>query len=430
MGVVWRARDELLDRDVAVKELVWPSHLSAGEKRAACRRATREARVAAQLNHRSVIRVFDIVQEDGCPWIVMELLPYGSLRDLVRERGPLTPAQAAEVGLGILAALRAAHKAGIVHRDVKPANILIGPDRVVLTDFGIARAIAPSETTAIGGLVGSPAYMAPECARGGAPNPAEDLWGLGAALYAAVEGYGPFDREGGALASLLAVVADDPAPAVHAGPLLWPVIRGLLCKDPGKRLDAAETERLLHRVVANKSATAVAARPRRHHSPGVVLAGSAALAVVAASGTTVGLALANSPSFRAATTAVSPPPAGNAYGPQATAHPRVPTRTQLTGHAPKKHVARSSSAPVMTSTPVSTTAPVTRTASVTTTAPVTTTAKTEHGTQHSHFWNRLTVRGKHAARGKHSGWGKHSPHANGWGHDKDHSDERPGHGPR
>lgn len=419
MGVVWRARDELLSRDVAVKELVWPAHLSEEERRAACRRATKEAKVAARLNHRSIIRVFDIVQEDGCPWIVMELLPYGSLRDLVREKGPLPPAQAAQVGLGILAALRAAHAAGIVHRDVKPANILIGPNRVVLTDFGIARAIAPSETTAIGGLVGSPAYMAPECARGGEPRPAEDLWGLGAALYAAVEGYGPFDREGGALASLLAVVADEPAPAVHAGPLLWPVIRGLLCKDPGRRLNAAQAERMLSRVVAPGSARAITARPRRHLSPAGVLAGSAALAVVAASGTAVGLALANSPPFRAATTATAPPPAGNAYIPQATTHPR-PARTQPTGHAPKKHVAPSSSAPVITSTPASTTAPVSKSAPVsesapvTTTAPVITTATTEHSRQHHRFWDRLAVQGKH------SGWGKHSSqaHGHGWGHHK------------
>ena len=317
MGAVWRARDELLCRDVAVKELVWPTHLDEAEKKAACRRAIREAKVAARLNHRSVIRIFDVVQEDGCPWIVMELLPYGSLRDLIRERGTLTPAQAARVGLGILAALRAAHAAGIVHRDVKPANILVGPDRVVLTDFGIARAIAPSETTTFGGLVGSPSYMAPERARGGQSGPAEDLWGLGASLYAAVEGRGPFDQEGGALASLLAVVAAEPVPSVHAGPLLWPVIKGLLRKDPAKRLNAAQAERMLRRVVAPASARAVRPPARRPHGRVGMLVGSAALAVVAAAGTTAGLALANSPSLWTATSATAPP-AGNAYIPSAT----------------------------------------------------------------------------------------------------------------
>ena len=140
MGVVWRARDELLNRDVAVKEIVWPANLTEHERQTACRRATREAQMAARLNHHNVVRIYDIVEEDDHPWIVMELLPYRSLRDIVRDEGPLTPPQAAKVGLGILAALRAAHAEGIAHRDVKPANVLIGPeDRVVLTDFGIAR---------------------------------------------------------------------------------------------------------------------------------------------------------------------------------------------------------------------------------------------------------------------------------------------------
>src|SRR5215472_78899 len=140
MGVVWHTRDDLLDRDVAVKEVIWPPHLTEGEQQAACRRAVREAQMAARLTHRNVVRIFDIIEEDGHPWIVMELLPYRSLRDLVLEDGTLTPAQAARIGLGILAALRAAHEQGILHRDVKPANILVGPDdRAVLTDFGIAR---------------------------------------------------------------------------------------------------------------------------------------------------------------------------------------------------------------------------------------------------------------------------------------------------
>src|SRR6185437_14973417 len=147
MGVVWQARDELLNRDVAVKEVIWPPHFTEREQQAACHRAVREAQMAARLNHRNVIRIFDIVEEDGHPWIVMELLPYRSLRDIVRDEGPLNPAEAATVGLGILAALRAAHAEGIAHRDVKPANVLIGPeDRVVLTDFGIAR---PAETTTL-----------------------------------------------------------------------------------------------------------------------------------------------------------------------------------------------------------------------------------------------------------------------------------------
>jgi eukaryotic-like serine/threonine-protein kinase len=252
MGAVWQARDEVLGRNVAVKEIVWPQ-LSEAERDTARRRAVREARVAARLSHPNVVAIYDIVEEDGRPWIVMELVPYRSLRDIVREDGPLRPAKAAEIGLGVLAALRAAHAEGIVHRDVKPANILIGPeDRVVLTDFGIARAADSTALTTSGVLVGSPSYIAPERARRGQDGAAGDLWALGASLYAAVEGRPPFDRCG-ALASLTAVVTEEPDPAPHAGPL-WPVISGLLRKDPGERLDAAEAERLLRQVADGGSA--------------------------------------------------------------------------------------------------------------------------------------------------------------------------------
>jgi eukaryotic-like serine/threonine-protein kinase len=249
MGVVWRARDELLSRDVAVKEMIWPPYLTDQERQAACRRATREAQVAARLNHRNVIRVFDIVEEDGCPWIVMELLPYRSLLDVIEDEGPLTPAEAAYIGLQILAALSAAHAQGIVHRDVKPANILIGPDnRAVLTDFGIAWAADSSAATIAAVVLGSPSYIAPERARGGLSGAPGDLWGLGASLYAAVEGHPPFERVN-ALASITAVVTDELAPATHAGPL-WPVLSGLLRKNPDQRLDAAEAERMLRGVSA------------------------------------------------------------------------------------------------------------------------------------------------------------------------------------
>jgi hypothetical protein len=247
MGVVWRARDGLLERDVAVKELVWPPDFTEAEQETACQRAVREAQMAGRLAHLNVVRIYDILQEDSHPWIIMELLPYPSLRDLVRTEGPLTPAQAARVGLGVLAALRAAHAEGVLHRDVKPANILVGPDgRVVLTDFGIARAGDSPPLTASGTLVGSPAYIAPERARGGQARPAGDLWGLGASLYAAVEGHPPFERDA-AIATLTAVVIDEPEEAIHAG-ALWPVISALLRKDPDERLDPAEAERMLRRV--------------------------------------------------------------------------------------------------------------------------------------------------------------------------------------
>jgi eukaryotic-like serine/threonine-protein kinase len=260
MGVVWRARDELLDRDVAVKEVIWPASFSEHERQVACSRATREAQMAARLNHPNVIRVYDIVEEDDHPWIVMELLPYRSLRDIIRDEGPLTPAQAAKLGLGILAALRAAHAEGIAHRDVKPANVLIGPeDRVVLTDFGIARAADTTTLTTAGMLIGSPSYIAPERARGGPSGAPGDLWGLGASLYAAVEGHPPFERDN-ALASLTAVVSDEPKPATHAGPL-WPVINALLSKDPDDRPGADEADQMLRHIAASAAASPVFTGP-------------------------------------------------------------------------------------------------------------------------------------------------------------------------
>jgi tRNA A-37 threonylcarbamoyl transferase component Bud32 len=259
MGVVWRARDELLGRDVAVKEMIWPPHLTEQEQQVASRRATREAQMAARLSHHNVVRIYDIVEEDDHPWIVMELLPYRSLQEMLAADGPLPPARAAQIGLGILAALRAAHAEDILHRDVKPANVLILPDgRAVLTDFGIARAADSPTVTTAGALIGSPSYIAPERARGAQSGPQADLWGLGASLYAAVEGHPPFERDG-VLPTLTAVVADEPDPAYHAGPL-WPVISGLLRKDPAARLDAAATERMLHQVAADGAASAETAR--------------------------------------------------------------------------------------------------------------------------------------------------------------------------
>ena len=249
MGAVWRARDELLNRDVAVKEIVWPAQLDAEERETARRRAVREAQLAARVRHPNVVGVYDIVEEGDRPSIVMELVPFRSLRDAVAEDGPMTPAEAARVGLSVLAALRAVHEVGVVHRDVKPANILLGPDgRVVLADFGIAKAGDSPALTISGVLLGSPSYLAPERARGGRAGAAADMWALGASLFAAVEGHPPFERDG-VLASLTAVVADQLEPSPHAGPL-WPVIEGLLLKDPAGRLDAAGAEQMLHGIAA------------------------------------------------------------------------------------------------------------------------------------------------------------------------------------
>jgi serine/threonine protein kinase len=244
MGTVWQARDELLNRDVAVKEIVWPPQLDPAEREVARGRAVREAQLAARLHHPNVVTVYDIVEDDDRPCIVMELVPFRSLREVVAEDGPVSPAQAARIGLSVLAALRAVHEAGVVHRDVKPANILLGPaGRIVLADFGIAKAADSPALTASGVLVGSPSYLAPERARGGKAGPPADLWALGASLFAAVEGRPPFERDG-VLASLTAVVADELDQAPHAGPLRL-VIERLLDKDPARRLDIPQAEQLL-----------------------------------------------------------------------------------------------------------------------------------------------------------------------------------------
>ena len=265
MGVVWRARDELLNRDVAVKEIIWPPEMDEAERGAARRRAVREAQMAARLRHPNVVDVYDIFEEDGRPAIVMEFLPFWSLRDTLRDEGPLPPATAARIGLGVLAGLRAAHEAGVVHCDVKPANILLGPqDRIVLTDFGIAQAADSPTLTTSGFLIGSPAYVAPERARGERAGAPADLWGLGASLYAAVEGRPPFVRPG-VLASLTAVVTDEPDPPRRAGPL-GPVISGLLRKDPGARLGADDAERMLRNALEQDTA-AVRTAPMARTAP-------------------------------------------------------------------------------------------------------------------------------------------------------------------
>jgi serine/threonine protein kinase len=268
MGVVWRGHDELLGRDVAVKEMIWPPHLTEQERQIACRRATREAQMAGRLSHRNVVRIYDIVEEDSHPCIVMEFLPYKSLREILDEEGPVPPDRGAQIGLGVLGALSAAHAEGILHRDVKPANILVGPDgRVVLTDFGIARAADSPTLTADGTVLGSPSYIAPERARGGqsAAGAPGDLWGLGASLYTAVEGHPPFERNG-ALATLTAVVADELEQPTHAGPL-EPVISGLLRKDPAQRLGTAEAGELLRQVAEPQATEPQIAEPRPAPAP-------------------------------------------------------------------------------------------------------------------------------------------------------------------
>ncbi|RGD60064.1 serine/threonine protein kinase [Kitasatospora xanthocidica] len=255
MGTVWRAEDEMLGRTVAVKELRMNASVDEEEKHRLITRTLREAKATARIRHSSAVTVFDVVDEDDRPWIVMELVESRSLADVVREDGPLAPARAAEIALDVLGVLSAAHALGILHRDVKPSNVLIGEDgRVVLTDFGIASVEGDASVTSTGMLVGAPSYISPERARGQKPGPPADLWSLGGTLYAMVEGRPPYDR-GSALATLTAVMTEDLIAPVNAGPL-QPVIEGLLAKDPAERLDASQTRSMLKRVVAEATARA------------------------------------------------------------------------------------------------------------------------------------------------------------------------------
>jgi hypothetical protein len=257
MGTVWRAQDALLARDVAIKEVRLRSPLpdapgSPGggpvteETRVLYERTLREARTAARLNHPAVITVFDVIEEaDGCPWIVMELIQGRSLEQVVAEDGPLPPQHAADLGGRLLSALRCAHVAGILHRDVKPSNVLLGADgRAVLTDFGIATLEGDTGLTQAGMVMGTPGFTAPERVRGEPASPASDLWSLGATLYAAVEGHGPFDDRNNSLAILAAIANEDPPRPRRAGPLR-PAIEALLRRDPWARPDPATAARML-----------------------------------------------------------------------------------------------------------------------------------------------------------------------------------------
>ncbi|WP_371795493.1 serine/threonine-protein kinase [Streptomyces sp. NBC_01718] len=258
MGTVWRAVDETLGRTVAVKELRFPSAIDDDEKRRLITRTLREAKAIARIRNNGAVTVYDVVDEDDRPWIVMELIEGKSLAEVVREDGVLTPKRAAEVGLAILDVLRLAHREGILHRDVKPSNVLISEDgRVVLTDFGIAQVEGDPSVTSTGMLVGAPSYISPERARGHKPGPPADLWSLGGLLYASVEGSPPYDK-GSAIATLTAVMTEPLDPPKNAGPL-EEVIYGLLARDPEQRLDDAGARALLNDVIhaADKPAPVV-----------------------------------------------------------------------------------------------------------------------------------------------------------------------------
>ncbi len=254
MGTVWRGWDERLRRKVAVKEVTIPHGMPEDEADRLRERYLREARAAARLRHPAVVGVYDVIQDGGVVWIVMELVDARDLSALLRSDGPIEPSRAAAIGLQLLDALEAAHAAGVLHRDVKPANVLIdSTDRVVLTDFGVASVTGDSSLTRTGQLVGSPAYLAPERLTGGTVGPASDLWSLGCTLYAAVEGKPPFHRP--EQFAIIAAITVEPVPhAQHAG-LLGPVLYGLLEKDQNARWDAARTRAALEEVAEGRPAT-------------------------------------------------------------------------------------------------------------------------------------------------------------------------------
>ncbi|MGV9771621.1 protein kinase domain-containing protein, partial [Streptosporangium sp. NPDC003464] len=248
MGVVWRAHDELLDRVVAVKEVRYRG-VDEAARTDLNRRTIREARTAGRLDHPSVIIVHDVVEEEGRPWIVMQMVRSRSLGEVVRAEGPLTPERVASVGLQVLGALLAAHAAGVLHRDVKPENVLLADDgRVVLTDFGIASMTQETGITRTGAMVGTPAFLPPERLHGLAATPESDLWSLGATLYAALEGRPPFERATAA-ATMMAVLHGEPSPMAHSGPLAVAIL-GLMAKDPATRMTAEQATPLLTRAAA------------------------------------------------------------------------------------------------------------------------------------------------------------------------------------
>jgi serine/threonine protein kinase len=269
MGVVWRAQDAVLGREVAIKEVVFPAAMPEQERRPARARVMREARAAARLNHPAAVTLYDVVQDQGVTFIVMELVNAPTLADLVREGGPLPVERVAGIGVQVAGALEAAHQAGIVHRDVKPGNVMVGERGTAkLADFGIASVQGDPQLTSTGLVIGSPAYMAPEQARGEASGPPADFWALGATLFYAVEGQPPFDC-GTSIATLAAVVNDPPRRPERAGPLT-PLLTALLDKDPTSRPTGPKVRAWLDwlRIVALPSAPVEFLRTQRQGRAG------------------------------------------------------------------------------------------------------------------------------------------------------------------
>lgn len=319
-GIVWRGHDELLDRAVAIKELRLPEDLSEDDRVVFYRRTLREARAPAQLRTHSIVEVYDVVIEQGRPWIVMEMIEAPSLEQLIERSGPLPPERVAHIGRALLDALNTAHKAGIVHRDLKPSNVLLDGDRVVLTDFGLAFSSGSASLTKTGHFMGSPAYVAPEVAAGEKATPRSDLWSLGATLYAALEGRPPFEREN--VMATLSALANESTPSPQNAGALAPVITGLLEKNPTRRLSHARAVDRLERALAGPRSGRRPPTPRYRLMAVIALIGATVASCgIGATALIVGM-MRESPG--PSPTAITSSPAGS---PQAAAPPGVASAT-------------------------------------------------------------------------------------------------------
>ncbi|MGK3207186.1 protein kinase domain-containing protein [Amycolatopsis sp. MEPSY49] len=324
MGVVWRARDERLDRVVAVKQLGYDPALGQAAGEQAAQRALREARLTARLRHPHAVTVHDVVEEAGEPYLVMEYLPSRSLADVLLDRERLPADEVARIGVQVSSALAAAHAEGIVHRDVTPANVLLADGGLAkIADFGISRATGEGTVTGGGFIAGTPAYLSPEVAGGGEAGFPADVFSFGATLYRALEGQPPFGNDDNPIALLLRVAREEPIPPQHSGPLAE-VLGRLLQRDPARRPSMAEVQELFEAVTEGRALPPPRPRPRtetrllRVHRPRrrVVLAGVAG-AVLLAAGVLIGTALVPdaTPVAAPATTSAAPPPTTGSSAP-------------------------------------------------------------------------------------------------------------------
>ncbi|MGI8681761.1 MAG: serine/threonine-protein kinase [Mycobacteriales bacterium] len=330
MGAVWLARDERLDRDVAIKQVLPPVDADPSAARQQRERALREGRIAARLSHPHAISVYDVALEDDQPWLVMEYLPSRSLAAVLAEDGVLRVDQAAQIGAQIADALVATHAAGIVHRDVKPANVLIGRGRgiqglVKITDFGISHASGDVNLTQTGQITGTPAYLAPEVARGIEPGPAADVFSLGATLYTCLEGQPPFGTGDNALQQLHRVAAGTIQPPRHSGALTGPLLR-MLAADPASRPNMKDVRNELAGIAAGREGdtTTVLAAPTDITSPGGTIPGRTSAFAGAAPGASSEDHEEPAPTAPEAPPTVRPPspaPTGDASGRR---RPRIP----------------------------------------------------------------------------------------------------------